>query len=256
MISISTIKQAAIKALNKLGKVSRTEEIYSEIIESQLYKFGAKEPLHALNVELMRHSKGVNFKQKGKEQVFYKDGPMSYGLLTWLNTNELSDLVIEEELLGEVYDSSLQPNASLLDTSLFLEEEWHQWLYKNLRENGLIGLGFGKLRLFDEKQNERIGKYNTKIVGEIDLLLVSESNEIIVIELKRKASDETVGQICRYVGWVEEELAKSGQKVYGIIIAQNIDEKLRYAIKPLKDHIYYQQLTFTVEFGESSKKSS
>jgi len=147
------------------------------------------------------------------------------------------------------------PDASLLDTSLFLEKEWQKWLYKNLEENGLTALGFGTCFLFDsEKQKITDGKYDTGEVGQIDLLLRNMNGDLIVIELKRKGIDETVGQICRYVGWVEENLAKgTSTKVYGIILTQNVDTKLKYAIKPIKDHIFYQQLKMSVEFGESSR---
>ncbi len=42
-------------------------------------------------------------------------------------------------------------------------------------------------------------------------------------------SDETIGQVLRYVGWVKENIAESGQKVFGWIIAGDYDEHLRLA---------------------------
>lgn len=69
----------------------------------------------------------------------------------------------------------------------------------------------------------------------IDFLCIDKATgNLVVIELKRgKSSDSTVGQVLRYIGWVEENLAKPGQKVRGIIIAREVDDALRYAVKGL-----------------------
>lgn len=41
-----------------------------------------------------------------------------------------------------------------------------------------------------------------------------------MIELKRdKSSDAVVGQILRYMGWVQKHLAENGELVSGLIIA-------------------------------------
>ncbi len=71
-----------------------------------------------------------------------------------------------------------------------------------------------------------------------------------MIELKRgKSSDSTVGQILRYMGWVRENLAKPSQRVRGIIIAREVDDALRYAVKYLQD---VSVLTYKVDFKLSS----
>ena len=50
----------------------------------------------------------------------------------------------------------------------------------------------------------------------------------VVIELKRKqTSDETIGQVTRYMGWIKKKLGDS--EVKGIIVAGKFDEKLDYA---------------------------
>lgn len=69
----------------------------------------------------------------------------------------------------------------------------------------------------------------------IDFLAMdSQNNDLVVIELKRgQTSDSTVGQILRYMAWVEENIAQSGQNVRGIIIAKEMDEALKYATKKL-----------------------
>lgn len=82
----------------------------------------------------------------------------------------------------------------------------------------------------------------------IDFLCREKSkNDLVVIELKRgKTSDSTAGQISRYMAWVEENIAKPGQKVYGIIIAQDVDDALKYAVKGLGNRA--SLMTYRVNF--------
>jgi hypothetical protein len=88
----------------------------------------------------------------------------------------------------------------------------------------------------------------------IDFLCTDKtSGEFVVIELKRgKSSDSTVGQVLRYMGWVEENLAKARHNVRGIIIAKEVDEALRYAVRGLpKVSVLTYQVNFTLtEFKE------
>ena len=83
----------------------------------------------------------------------------------------------------------------------------------------------------------RQGKYNTQEVGEIDILEKHcKDNRWLVIELKKsQSSDETVGQILRYMGWVKENLAAEDGKVEGIIISNTADDRIRYALVCVPD---------------------
>jgi hypothetical protein len=98
-------------------------------------------------------------------------------------------------------------------------------------ETNFGGINFGaNLQLYqDEESNGR--QYQTPI-GNIDLLAMDkEKKELVVIELKKgRSSDAVVGQILRYMGWVQENLA-DGLNVRGIIIVKDKDEKLEYALK-------------------------
>ncbi len=49
----------------------------------------------------------------------------------------------------------------------------------------------------------------------------------------------------RYMGWVAENLAKPEQKTRGIIIAKDVDDALKYAVKGLND---VSVLTYKVDF--------
>jgi RecB family endonuclease NucS len=62
-------------------------------------------------------------------------------------------------------------------------------------------------------------EYDTKTVGHIDLLCTDKNRDFVVVETKKgKDSDKVVGPIQRYMGWINRNLAKSGENVRGIII--------------------------------------
>jgi len=68
--------------------------------------------------------------------------------------------------------------------------------------------------------------------GPIDILAISKDKaRLLVVELKKgRASDAVVGQIQRYMGYVKEELAESGQSVEGVIIALEDDLRIKRAL--------------------------
>ena len=66
-------------------------------------------------------------------------------------------------------------------------------------------------------------------VGYIDILCKDKKGNFVVLELKRdKSSDRTVGQIQRYMVWVEENLA-GDNAVRGIIVVKEADDQMRYS---------------------------
>jgi len=67
-------------------------------------------------------------------------------------------------------------------------------------------------------------------VGRSDLICLDEKGDLVVLELKRgMTSDQAIGQVLRYVGWVRENMAVEGQHVHGCIVAGDYDEHLRLA---------------------------
>ncbi|MBW2103232.1 MAG: DUF1016 family protein [Deltaproteobacteria bacterium] len=58
----------------------------------------------------------------------------------------------------------------------------------------------------------------------------------LVVELKRnQTSDQTVGQLLRYIGWVKQHLAEDGDEVHGLIICHEADNALHYALSTVPD---------------------
>ena len=119
-------------------------------------------------------------------------------------------------------------------------------------ESNFKKIDFGiPLELFQDEENS--GRQYLTSIGNIDLLAINETkNVFVVIELKKgKSSDTTVGQILRYMGWVKENLAinnYAGYSVKGIIIAQEGDEKLGYALKFLPEvNVFVYMVSFELK---------
>ncbi|PIY71771.1 hypothetical protein COY87_04440 [Candidatus Roizmanbacteria bacterium CG_4_10_14_0_8_um_filter_33_9] len=83
-------------------------------------------------------------------------------------------------------------------------------------------------------------------VGPIDILAEAKNGEeFLVIELKKgRTSDAVVGQILRYIAWVRENIA-NGKTVNGAVVVLELDDKLKYALKELKNITLY---TYQVNF--------
>ena len=125
-----------------------------------------------------------------------------------------------------------------------LEVHLHDFLFDNWDRTEL-GHDW---ELFSEPDNPDAGYEFPTDVGEIDLLARHrrEKRRWLVVELKREqTSDDTVGQILRYMGWVRQKLAGKDDQVEGVIIARTADERLRYAISELK-HVSF--LRYEVSF--------
>ena len=91
-------------------------------------------------------------------------------------------------------------------------------------------------------------EYDTKNAGRIDLLCIDRNRDFVVVETKKgKESDKVVGQIQRYMGWITRNLAKKGENVRGIIIVNEFDEWLDYAVS-VNDNIQlkYYEVKFVV----------
>lgn len=83
-----------------------------------------------------------------------------------------------------------------------------------------------------EEDGQPVGQQYPTDTGPMDILAISKDRtRILVVELKRgRASDAVVGQIQRYMGFVQEALLETGQSVEGVIIAQEDDLRIRRAL--------------------------
>jgi restriction system protein len=74
-----------------------------------------------------------------------------------------------------------------------------------------------------------VGQQIATPAGRLDLLCKDAAGTYVVVEIKRdQGTDQVVGQILRYMGWVKEN---KGTEVRGIIVVQGRDPRLSYAIQ-------------------------
>lgn len=108
------------------------------------------------------------------------------------------------------------------------ESDLRNYLAKNLAhlEPGL--------RLYEE---EDITGIEFPVGGRrIDILALSEADEYVVVELKvSRGYDRVVGQLLRYMAWIEQNQAEENQRVRGIIVAREITDDLKLACSRIPD---------------------
>jgi hypothetical protein len=110
-----------------------------------------------------------------------------------------------------------------------LESHLRDFIARNL---ATLPVANKRLSLFEDQLKRRGVEYQTD-VGFIDILAVDENRDFVVIELKlSRGPDKAMGQLLRYMGWVKKTLAGERQ-VYGVIVAKQMDDKLRYAALPV-----------------------
>ena len=64
----------------------------------------------------------------------------------------------------------------------------------------------------------------------IDILAVDATGALVVIELKvSRGYDRVVGQLMRYMAWIQKNQAEAGQRVRGVIVAREISDDLLLA---------------------------
>lgn len=181
-----------------------------------------------------------------------------------LNDEQTSALLQITETISPVYDSKTHngfdelasdhniddsnENEFSSDSARYLESHMQWFVFNNLQCLGIPGV-----KLYDEDiQQESQGKYRTDEVGEIDILLKSSNNDIYVVELKKAGTDKTVGQICRYMGWVQHRLAQNNETVFGMIVTQDYDHRLVYASQVVNNLAVKRiQISFKIKSEES-----
>ena len=146
---------------------------------------------------------------------------------------ELSAEAVEAELseILNIYKRSLdlevKNESSAVSTGLFyMEKQLEDFIIENW-ESTQLGT---ELELIYEEGLLKSQQFRTGI-GPIDILAKDKkTGSYVVIELKKnQTSDDTVGQILRYMGWIKEELKDDA--VRGVIVAGKYDQKLDYARK-------------------------
>jgi len=124
-----------------------------------------------------------------------------------------------------------------------LERQLEEFLLENW---GHTPLGM-EWAIYTTEDDPEAGNQFPTDVGPIDILARHKREpRLLVVELKRnQSSDQTVGQVLRYMGWVSQHLAGEGDSVEALIIAHRPDKATRYALLMVPG---VSMMTYEVDF--------
>jgi len=145
---------------------------------------------------------------------------------------------IETLIAGNRPPTLISTDSSVEDPSNFaLEKHLEDFLVENWKHSEL-----GKHFDIYEEDGELVGQQYPSDTGPLDILAISKDKKtLLVVELKKgRASDNVVGQIQRYMGYVKEELAEVNQQVKGAIIALEDDLRIRRALSVTNNIEFYR----------------
>jgi len=157
----------------------------------------------------------------------------------------------EQEIPDEPTEIELDA-ISPQSAEFVLEQHLEDFMDRNWQQ-----IDFGlPLAIWTDEEGIQGRQYPTD-VGSIDFLCKNKSNgSFVVVELKKgRTSDVVIGQCQRYMGWVKGNLETEERPVYGLVIASDLDEKLRYAldvapnISALKYRLQFQLLPGVEKHG-------
>ena len=125
------------------------------------------------------------------------------------------------------------------DALRVMEKHLEDFLVQNWAQTEL-----GKTYDIFEEDGERVGQQYPSDTGPLDILAIGKDKKsLLVVELKKgRVSDVVVGQVLRYMGFVQEVLAVEGQSVSGVIIALDDDQRIRRALAMVPSVAFYRYL--------------
>jgi len=142
--------------------------------------------------------------------------------LHWVSAEEEGKIAVKK-LIGE---------ETLTETGIVIEAPEEKFVQKLIERNFDNIFSYHNLKLYDNDPDQNGFQYNTK-VGRIDFLCIDKNtDDIVVIELKTgKVTEGAIGQVMKYMGFIQEEILSEGHKVRGILLGEDLDDKARYALK-------------------------
>lgn len=184
----------------------------------------------------------VNF-AKEKLQYVYPNGRLA-------SDRELeTDLSRVTEYFKRVVSSEItKPDSAFGQGIFYMEKQLEDFLINNWDRTEL-----GKKYNLIVEDGEVVSRQYKTEVSSIDILAKDKkTGSYVVIELKKnQTSDDTVGQVARYMGWIKEK--KGDKNVKGVIIAAELDEKLDYALKVVPN---VEVFLYKVDFQLTTPKVS
>lgn len=204
---------------------------------TQLILTGVETENSGLDLYLEFNFKLLTIKKRLEEISDRKFDNYEFVRLLYFAFPKESKDVVDELPESEIYES---PKFEALEV-----QHYQSLLHRNFHKL------FPNLKYFDDdEQIPKNGQYDTQAVGIMDILATDEKGNFVVIEIKRQATDKTIGQILRYMGWTQEELCKDGQRVSGIIIAERKDIYLDFALKMIPN-VKFTKLNLSITLKEN-----
>ncbi len=194
---------------------------------------------------------GDSFVYKAYKITFEKD-KIQY---TYPNGHVASDRDLETDLsrvidyFKKVVSNELtKPDSAIGQGVFYLEKQLEDFLINNWDRTEL-----GKKYDLIVEDGEVISRQYKTDVSSIDILAKDKrTSSYVVIELKKnQTSDDTVGQVARYMGWIKDK--KGDKNVKGVIIAAEYDEKLEYALKAVPN---VEVFLYKVDFQLTAPKAA
>lgn len=203
-----TIVEAIKEVLSNYDEGLTSQEIHALIVNKNLYKFGAQQPVAVVNGQIRRRCVGLDFPTafpiKLFEIVGYKEKKPLFSLIGKVTNSvqqkrqevETLDVLPEEKLTSAYNEHILALKAQLLGTILDNSPEFFEHLVMNL----LLKIGYG------------YGKTAGKVTGRshdggIDGVISEDKLglDLIYIQAKRYSKTNTVGrkELQAFVGAME-----------------------------------------------------
>jgi hypothetical protein len=199
----------------------------------------------SVNSRLRKHH--PNVRPGSEHDLFFKLGPGQYRLY---EPEKDPAPIYKTDLMGNRTLEESEPESHEQDPDgeeategskeFAFERDLRNYLSKNL---GLIEPG---LHLYEE---EEIIGIEFPVGGRfIDLLAIDKAGDYVVVELKvSRGYDRTIGQLLRYMAWIQKNLAAQ-RKVRGVIVASQITEDLRLASSQIADvKLVEYELSFSIK---------
>ena len=172
-----------------------------------------------------------NVNPNGEDDLFYQVDGGHFRL--YEKENDPSPIYVkslpERKVITQTdVSDEVEGDEEYQQTGFAYESDLRDFLSKNLT---IIESG---LHLYED---EGISGVEFPVGGRfIDLLTIDKHNNYVVIELKVSTGyDRVIGQLLRYMAWIEKHQAEPTQKVRGIIIAREISDDLHLAASKIPD---------------------
>lgn len=187
------------------------------------------------------HRRPVNWLKSTINRSDMSDGLRnSTGSIGTVSTISQHEVEIEKLIYGVSTSVLISTDETIEDPTFFaMEKHLEEFLVANWGQTEL-----GKNYDIYEEDGEKVGQQYLTDTGPMDILAIKkDKSELLVVELKKgRASDMVVGQTLRYMGYAAEVLAEANQKVRGVIIALDNDQRIKRAlsVSPNIDFFRYQ----------------